>query len=195
MGIMLNLIGVIIAFVIVIVLIRKKFNFGLSLILGSIVLGIFSLQEINIIEIPKAIGKAIIYDFDEQVFDLQTIELAILLTIIYILAKCMQETGAIQKMIKSLGSIFYKGGLLGLIPAVYGLMPVPGGALFSAPLIEKEGKKFKNIMGDIEVTRLEASNKPCMTYFKNGVLCNTYAFTIRDNHPKFPREKVAFWET
>ena len=59
----------------------------------------------------------------------------------------------------------------------------------------KEGKKFKNIMGDIEVTRLEASNKPCMTYFKNGVLCNTYAFTIRDNHPKFPREKVAFWET
>jgi len=140
---MLNLIGVIIAFIIIILLIRKKFNFGLSLILGSAIVGIFSLAEVEPVEIPKAVSKAIIYDFDKQVFDFQTIELAVLLTLIYILAKCMQETGAIQKMIKSLRSIFYKGGTLGVIPAVYGLMPVPGGALFSAPLIEKEGEKFK----------------------------------------------------
>jgi len=140
---MLNLFGVIVAFVIIILLIRKKFNFGLSLILGSLLVGVFSLQEINAIEIPKAIGKALIYDYDKQDFDFQTIELAVLLTLIFILAKCMQETGAIKKMIKSLRSIFYKGGTLGVIPAVYGLMPVPGGALFSAPLIDKEGEKFK----------------------------------------------------
>ena len=107
---MLNLFGVIVAFVIIILLIRKKFNFGLSLILGSLLVGVFSLQEINAIEIPKAIGKALIYDYDKQVFDFQTIELAVLLTLIFILAKCMQETGAIKKMIKSLRSIFYKGG-------------------------------------------------------------------------------------
>ncbi len=140
---MLNLIGVIVSFVVILYLIRKKFNFGLSLILGSVVVVIFSLPEINPIEIPKALGKALIYDYDKQMFDFQTIELAILLTIIYILAKCMQETDAIKKLIKSLGSIFYKGGTLGVIPAVYGLMPVPGGALFSAPLIDKEGEKFK----------------------------------------------------
>jgi len=140
---MLNLIGVIVSFVVIIYLIRKKFNFGLSLILGSVVVVIFSLPEINPIEIPKALGKALIYDYDKQMFDFQTIELAVLLTIIYILAKCMQETDAIKKLIKSLGSIFYKGGTLGIIPAVYGLMPVPGGALFSAPLIDKEGEKFK----------------------------------------------------
>ena len=140
---MLNLVGVILAFIVIIFLIRKKFNFGLSLLIGSLIVGIFSLQEVNIMEIPKAVSKALIYDFDKQVFDLQTIELAILLTLIYILAKCMQETDAINKMIKSLRSIFFKGGTLGLIPAVYGLMPVPGGALFSAPLIDKEGEKFK----------------------------------------------------
>ena len=32
---------------------------------------------------------------------------------------------------------------MGLIPAVYGLMPVPGGALFSAPTIDEEGNKYK----------------------------------------------------
>ncbi len=140
---MWNLLGIIIAFIVIIILIRRKFNFGLSLILGSIIVVLFSLPEIKPIEVPKALSKALIYDFDTQLFDFQTVELAILLTLIYILAKCMQETGAIEKMIKSLRSIFYKGGTLGVIPAVYGLMPVPGGALFSAPLIDKEGEKFK----------------------------------------------------
>ncbi len=140
---MLNLIGIIIAFVIIILLIRKKFNFGISLLIGSIVVIIFSIPEINITDIPNTISKALLYDFDKKVYDFQTIELAILLTLIYILAKSMQETGAIKKVIKSLSSIFYKGGTIGIIPAIYGLMPVPGGALFSAPLIDKEGDKFK----------------------------------------------------
>ena len=139
---MLNLIGVIIAFIVIVLLIRKKFNFGLSLIIGSFIVAVFSLPEIDPIEIPKAVGRALIYDVDKQMFDFQTIELAILLTLIYILAKCMQETGAIEKLITSLRSIFYKGGTLGVIPAIYGLMPVPGGALFSAPSIDKEGEKY-----------------------------------------------------
>ena len=140
---MLNLIGVIIAFIIVIFLIRIKFNFGLSLIIGSFIVILFSIPNIELIEIPQAFGKALIYDFVNDVFDFQTIELSVLLTLIYVLAKTMQETGAIDKMIKSLRSIFYKGGTIGVIPAVYGLMPVPGGALFSAPLIDKEGEKYK----------------------------------------------------
>ena len=140
---MLNLIGVIIAFAVIIILIRKKYNFGLSLIFGSFIVAIFSLQEIAPVEIPKGYLKALIYDVDQSVFDFQTVELAFLLTLIYILAKAMQETGAIKKVIHSLQTIFYKGGTLGIIPAVYGLMPVPGGALFSAPLIDKEGDKFK----------------------------------------------------
>ena len=140
---MLNLIGVIVAFAIIIFLIRKKFNFGLSLILGSLVVAVFSLNDASLTDIGKGFSKAIIYNFDDKAFDFQTIELAILLTLIFILAKAMQKTGAINKMIKSLRTIFFKGGTLGVIPAIYGLMPVPGGALFSAPLIEEEGKKFK----------------------------------------------------
>ena len=140
---MLNLVGVIFAFAVIIILIRRKYNFGLSLIIGSFIVVIFSLIDVTPSDILKGFGRALIFDYDKQVFDFQTIELAILLTLIYILAKCMQETGAISKMVNSLRSIFYKGGTLGVIPAVYGLMPVPGGALFSAPLIDKEGDKYK----------------------------------------------------
>ena len=139
---MLNLVGVIVAFIVIIFLIRKKINFGLSLILGSLIVGIFSLQIISFEDIGKALVQATIYSFDENKIFTETIELALLMTFIFVLAKCMQETGAIKKLIDSLRPIFKKGGTLGLIPAVYGLMPVPGGALFSAPTIDEEGNKY-----------------------------------------------------
>ena len=139
---MLNLIGVIIAFIVIIILIYKKINFGLSLIIGSTIVAIFSLSTVGLIDIRNAILEATIYSFEDGQIVTETVELAVLLTIIFILAKSMQKTGAIQKLIESLRSIFTKGGTLGLIPAIYGLMPVPGGALFSAPLIDEEGNNF-----------------------------------------------------
>lgn len=139
---MLNLIGVILAFIVILILIRKKMNFGLSLFLGSIIVGVFSLQIIAPLDIPKAMVEASIYSFVKQEIVTETIELALLMTLIFVLAKTMQETGAITKLIDSLRTIFSKGGTLGVIPAIYGLMPVPGGALFSAPLIDKEGDKY-----------------------------------------------------
>jgi len=140
---MLNVLGVVIAFIAIIFLIRKKFNFGLSLILGSLILGFFSLQTIELIDIPKAIIQASIYSFEEQQIVTETVELAVLMTLIFTLAKCMQDTEAIKKLIDSLRTFFSKGGTLGVIPAVYGLMPVPGGALFSAPMIDEEGEKYQ----------------------------------------------------
>jgi integral membrane protein (TIGR00529 family) len=139
---MLNLIGVVIAFIVIIFLIRKKVNFGVSLILGSLIVGVFSLEVIAPIDIPKAMIEASIYSFETQQIMTNTLELAALMTLIFILAKTMQETGAITKLIDCLRTFFSKGGTLAVIPAVYGLMPVPGGALFSAPLIDKEGEKF-----------------------------------------------------
>lgn len=154
---MLNLIGAIISLIIVILLIRKKYNFGLSLITGAIIIGIFSLTEIKISEIPKAIIEAIFYRFDGKPLNsiindfeinrvyTETIELALLMTLVFILAKLMQETGAINKLIDSLRHskiLSQKGRILGVIPAIYGLMPVPGGALFSAPAVDEEGKKY-----------------------------------------------------
>ncbi len=140
---MLNLIGVIIAFTVILILIRKKINFGVCLLLGSLIVGVFSLQVIAPIDIPKAMIEASVYSFEKQQVMTETIELALLMTLIFVLAKSMQETGAIAKLIESLRTFFSKGGTLGVIPAVYGLMPVPGGALFSAPQINKEGEKYK----------------------------------------------------
>ncbi|MBU0496423.1 MAG: DUF401 family protein [Candidatus Thermoplasmatota archaeon] len=139
---MLNLVGALIAFFLVIFLIRKKCNFGVSLLIGAIVMGLFSLQEIEPIAIPKAFIETSFYSFTNQEFTTGTIELALLLFLIYMLAKTMQESGAIDRLITSLKTLFSKTMIIGIVPAIYGLMPVPGGALFSAPMVEKEGSKI-----------------------------------------------------
>ena len=137
---MLQLIGVLISFILIILLIRYKINFGFALIIGSLILAIFSINDFDITSIP-------INMIQDQEFLIGTLELAILMTLIYMLAKMMQQTNAISKLIDSLRTIFSKGGTLGVIPAIYGLMPVPGGALFSAPVVQEEGKEF-NIQVD-----------------------------------------------
>jgi integral membrane protein (TIGR00529 family) len=136
---MLNVLGTLIAFIVVIFLIRIKVNFGSSLILGAVIIGLFSLQEIELITIPKAILAASIYSIDSDIFIFDTIELALLLFFIYMLARTMQESGAIDRLIASLKTFFSKTAIIGVVPAIYGLMPVPGGALFSAPMVDKEG--------------------------------------------------------
>jgi uncharacterized protein len=140
---MLNLIGVIIAFIVILVLIRKKVSFGLTLLIGSLIVGVFSLEVITPLDIPKTMIEASFYSFQTHQIVTSTIELALLMTLIYMLAKCMQETGAIEKLIVSLRSFFSRGGTLAIIPAVYGLMPNPGGSLFSAPLVDSEGTKYQ----------------------------------------------------
>jgi integral membrane protein (TIGR00529 family) len=113
------------------------------LLLGSIIIGVFSLEIISPIDIPKTMIEASFYLFETHQIVTSTTELALLMTLIFVLAKCMQETGAIDILINSLRAFFSKGGTLGVIPAIYGLMPNPGGSLFSAPLVDKEGNKYQ----------------------------------------------------
>ncbi|HEC94380.1 MAG TPA: DUF401 family protein [Thermoplasmatales archaeon] len=139
---MLNLVGVIVSFGVIIFLIRKKWNFGISLLIGSLIVGFFSLQEVQIVDVAKAFAEACIYSFDKGEITTATLELVFIMILINILAVMMQETGAMTKLINSLRRVFSKGAILAVIPAVFGLLPVPGGALFSAPMVDKEGDKL-----------------------------------------------------
>lgn len=142
---MLSLIGVFVALIFVVATIRsrkKSIDFGLALIIGAIIVGIFALDHIRVSDIPRAFIEASIYSFHSHRIVTNTAELALLMTLIFVLARAMQETGAIAQLIHSLRTIFSKGGTLGIVPAVYGMMPVIGGALLSAPMIDEEGNKY-----------------------------------------------------
>lgn len=140
--------GTIFSFIVVVLLIRRRVNFGISLLLGSLFLAIISLVSLSVETVFSAFLKATIYNTNTGTIVIDTIELAILMTLIYMLASLMQDTGGIARLIDSLRAIFHKGGTIAVIPAIYGLMPVPGGALFSAPAVDEEGKLFNLTISD-----------------------------------------------
>lgn len=140
--------GTIFSFIVVVLLIRRRVNFGISLLLGSLLLAIISLVSLSVETVFSAFLKATIYNTKTGTIVIDTIELAILMTLIYMLASLMQDTGGIARLIDSLRAIFHKGGTIAVIPAIYGLMPVPGGALFSAPAVDEEGKLFNLTISD-----------------------------------------------
>ncbi len=134
--------GICSSFALVILLIRRRYNFGFSLLAGALLLALFSLYTNTLYDILSAFLNAIGYSINNNQFTTDTIELAILVILVFMLAKSMQETEAITELTASLRSFFSKGGTLAVIPAIYGLLPIPGGALLSAPLIDEEGKRF-----------------------------------------------------
>ena len=141
---MLNVIGVLVSFLLVILLIRKKFTFGVVLLLGAWVLGLFALVDgaLTVEGFVHAFLAGSVYDAGGEGWYADTVLLALLMTLIYMLARVMQRTGAIDRLVASMRTYFVHGGMLGAIPAVYGLMPVPGGAMFSAPMVDIEGNRF-----------------------------------------------------
>jgi len=140
---MWSLFGVVIALGFVIVLIRMHKNFGLSLLAGAFVLGLFGVFDgnLSLLEVGKAYVEGTCYSFESGWYA-ETVLLALLMTLIFMLATCMQRLGAVSRLVESMRTVFVHGGMLGVVPAVYGLMPVPGGAMFSAPLVDEEGKRF-----------------------------------------------------
>ncbi len=70
-----------------------------------------------------------------RVFSLDTLFLALVITGVICLSSLMSEAGIMKDLVVSLKSRLSKRSLLAALPAVVGLLPMPAGALFSAPLV------------------------------------------------------------
>lgn len=126
------IVGLIIAFALIVALTVKKYNVALSIAIGAIALAISygaSVQDFAMLSI-------------RALEDSQTLNLTLQVATIGILAHCMKETGLIDDLIAGLRTMLPSRALLAVIPATMGLMPMPGGALLSAPLIDKEADKL-----------------------------------------------------
>jgi len=130
---LIEYIGVLAAFAIILVLALKKVNLGFVLLLASLVLGVTSNVP------PEGFLKVAYLTFT----DYTTYELVLSVGFISILGNCLKETGFMVKMIESLRGILSSKWLVMLIPALFGLLPIPGGALMSAPFNEGEADRLK----------------------------------------------------
>ena len=135
-------------------------------LIGIIALIIFLLQKkvkLSYVMLIAAFVVAVIFDIGvsgtidvtiDTIFDKDTINIVVLLALIIALEKVMSHKQLMSRMVTSLKNIVGDYKITSLIlPAIIGILPSAGGAIFSAPMIaevcsgvivENENKSFIN---------------------------------------------------
>ncbi|AEC51451.1 hypothetical protein PNA2_0535 [Pyrococcus sp. NA2] len=129
----MNLASLVISFTIVIILLWLKVNIGVSIFIGSITLALLSgISPREMLEI-----------FLSSITSWTTLRLIIIISLIMGITSIFSQIGYLKKMEKATLELFPKAKhSLWALPALIGLMPMPAGALVSAPMIEPVAGRF-----------------------------------------------------
>ncbi len=116
------------------ILVKIKINIGIAIFASAFAILIPS--KIPFVEAPKVLISTIT--------NKETLYLiAIVITITYF-AELLKVSGFLEEMVKSFSSFFSAKVFIPLFAFIIGALPMPGGALVSAPLVEK-GSEHSNL--------------------------------------------------
>lgn len=108
-------------------LIISRRNLAVAMFTGAVLLGVFTLAPNDVVSI-----------FRSSFTDPATILLAITVGIIPIIGGSLKASGQMDILVNNVR--IGKKAFLAVSPALIGMLPMPGGALLSCPLVEKGGK-------------------------------------------------------
>jgi integral membrane protein (TIGR00529 family) len=129
---LLEIIGLLVAFIGIFVLRAKNIDFYIAITLAALIIGLTSGDPIRIL-------------FDVLIQTLSaynTWNLVSAVALITVLGYTLNETGLMVSFIEGLSKILPGNILMATIPALFGFLSMPGGALMSAPFIEPEANKL-----------------------------------------------------
>jgi integral membrane protein (TIGR00529 family) len=129
---LLEIIGLIVAFIGIFILRAKNVEFYVAITIAAIIIGLTS-------------GAPLTIFFDVLIKTLSsynTWNLVSAVALISVLGYALKETGLMVRFIEGLSKILPGNILLATIPALFGFLSMPGGALMSAPFIEPEANKL-----------------------------------------------------
>ena len=121
------LLKVSVAFLCMLLLIKKGVHLSLSILTGCVAMGLlFGMR-------PKAWGEAALAGVTGET----TVYLALIVVTILVLSDVMSKTGQTERLMGVLAAYIRHPRLrLVFFPVLIGLLPMPGGAVFSAPMVE-----------------------------------------------------------
>ncbi len=123
-------IRVLVIFAIILLTIHKKLELGHAFILGSVLMGLFF--GLRPLSVGIAMVQSIIYP--------KTLSLAIIVSLILILSNSLEQAGQMQRLLENFKGLISNPKInLVIFPALIGLLPMPGGAIFSAPMVKDLG--------------------------------------------------------
>ncbi|MEM2939203.1 MAG: DUF401 family protein [Candidatus Bathyarchaeia archaeon] len=108
-----------------VLLFLSRRNLGVAMFVGAVILGVFLCPG----NLPFIVWSSLV--------DPSTFLLAAIVGLIPVIGGVLNETGQMDRLVRNLrvGRRFF----LMVSPALIGLLPMPGGALLSAPLVDKAG--------------------------------------------------------
>lgn len=123
---------VLLVFCVVLFAMRKKVSLGNAFMLGAVLLGLlFGLGPVPIVR------SAIL-----SLVHPKTLALSGVVCLILVLSHSLEAAGQMQRLLDRFRGLIRNPGLnLILFPALIGLLPMPGGAIFSAPMVKHLGDR------------------------------------------------------
>ena len=138
---MFELAKLLLVFLLILLLIKKKVSLGPSILLGGFFLSL--LFGLPILQTFKHAGAALI--------EWPTIHLLIIVMLILIFGEFLKELKSLEDLSRGLENLFGSTKLLLIfLPATVGLLPMPAGAMMSAPMVEEIGVR-KNLSPQVKM--------------------------------------------
>ena len=127
---MTEIIKLLVVIAVIILLIKKKWNLEYVILLASLLAGVFFNLS------PIQIGN----NFILALIDPDTLKLIGIIVLVYILSGVLRKVESLRNLVDSLQGLVKDYRLiLAFIPALLGLIPMPAGAMFSAPMVKEVG--------------------------------------------------------
>jgi len=131
---MQDLLRIILVVLILLFLIKKRVDLGLVLFLGAVLSGLLFGLDIGILGLN--LFKALV--------SFETLSLIGIIILVLYLGNFLQTRGHFKILVDSLKDLIPEARLiLAIPPAFIGLLPMLGGALMSAPIVEEAGSRWK----------------------------------------------------
>jgi hypothetical protein len=116
------------SFGIILVLVRLKVPLWLAILTGAISLGLFFGEDV------KGLTRAAVKGVTQST----SIGLLLAVALLLMLSEAMRQTGRMERMVALIQSFARRPVItLAALPALIGLLPMPGGAIFSAPMVRQ----------------------------------------------------------
>lgn len=113
---------------------KKNLNLGLSILIVSLLIGIFA--KMSVFQLMENVFQATI--------EPDTIRVVVIIVLIWMLGNILDEGDILKKINVSLESFIKSKRFTLVIPSVLmGLLPVPAGAMLSAPIVERTGNRMQ----------------------------------------------------
>ena len=129
---MLEVTGLLVAFIGIFILRARNVDFYIAIATAAIIIGLTSGEPVTILFDTLMI----------TVSSLNTLNLVLAVVLITVLGYSLKETGLMVTFIEGLSEVLPGKILLAAIPALFGFLSMPGGALMSAPFIEPEANNL-----------------------------------------------------